>query len=150
MISDITCLQQLKDRPYIFSLKTYLSSLEEQKGELVACVILFGSMARGNYSYDSDYDLLIILRGKTDQRFIDRIYDYSLLSEDGRVEPLVYTKEEIEKMFRDFNPLILDGLKDGKVLKDEDDFWRGLKDRFSKLREDKIIEPEHQGWKINI
>jgi len=43
--------------------------LEESKklGVKVEKIILFGSRARGDYREDSDYDILIIVRGKIDR-----------------------------------------------------------------------------------
>lgn len=78
-------------------------------------VILFGSVARGDYSEDSDIDMLIVKQ--TSERRIDRIkrvllsVDYSL-----PFEPLVYTPSELKERQRLGDHFILQALKEGKVL----------------------------------
>ncbi|MEM7817130.1 MAG: hypothetical protein QXZ20_04410 [Candidatus Aenigmatarchaeota archaeon] len=52
------------------------------------------------------------------KKFSERIYEYSEYS-NGWVEPLVYTDEEIKKMFNDFNPLVLYALKNGIPIIDD-------------------------------
>jgi len=54
-------------------LERFLEELLERRGEEVEFVVLFGSMARGDWSAGSDYDLLIGLRGDDGRRFIDRL-----------------------------------------------------------------------------
>lgn len=78
-------------------------------------IILFGSLARGNFSEDSDVDLLIIKETKDSK--IDRIkkilftVDYNL-----PFEPLVYTQDELEKRQKLGDSFILAVLSEGKVL----------------------------------
>lgn len=65
----------------------------------IESIILFGSIARGDYGFKSDADLLIILKKSDKKRFFDRISDYI-----GDLEPPIpvdifpYTKQEIERM----------------------------------------------------
>ena len=66
-------LKGLSDRPEVAKLERFLEELLERRGEEVEFVVLFGSMARGDWSAGSDYDLLIGLRGDDGRRFIDRL-----------------------------------------------------------------------------
>lgn len=78
-------------------------------------VILFGSMARGDYHEFSDVDLLIIR--DTDKRFIERIEEVcSQIKSRLPVEPLVYTESEFERMLQEENSLIKKALEEGVVL----------------------------------
>lgn len=78
-------------------------------------IILFGSLARGNFSEDSDVDLLIIK--ETKDRRIDRIKKI-LLEVDYNLpfEPLVYTQSELEERKKLGDSFILEVLSEGKVL----------------------------------
>ena len=62
-------------------------------------VILFGSVARGDYGYKSDADILLILKESDKERFFERISDY-IADFDAPipVDILPYTKDEIERM----------------------------------------------------
>ena len=55
-------LNALSDRPEIDRLWRFLERLLATRSEDVEFVVLFGSMARGNWSRGSDYDVLVGLR----------------------------------------------------------------------------------------
>ena len=75
-------------------------------------IILFGSFARGDYHENSDIDLIII--GDFSRRFFDRIGKMlDLVPSDLYIEPLVYTKEEFNKMRENGNSFILTAISDG-------------------------------------
>lgn len=139
-------LERLRELPRFDSLRRFLDATLEKRGDRILAVVLFGSMAKGNYTKHSDYDLLIVV-SEEELNFKDRIYEYSMPS-DGWVEPLVYTKEEAETMLEDLNPLLLDSLKDGISIYDKG-FWKQLKAQFDKLIERGIISPKEGGWIIH-
>jgi len=75
-------------------------------------IILFGSFARGDYHENGEIDLIII--GDFIGRFFDRIGRIlDLVPNDLYIEPLVYTKEEFNKMRENGNPFILTAKSDG-------------------------------------
>lgn len=81
-------LERLSDRPDFPAFKAFVERvLKEKSGEL-EFMVLFGSMARGNWSYASDYDVLIGLSIEDGRRFIDRIYEYGPLAELNRADVL--------------------------------------------------------------
>ncbi len=62
-------------------------------------VILFGSIARGDYGYKSDADILLILKESDKKRYFDRISDYiSEFDSPIPVDIFPYTREELERM----------------------------------------------------
>ena len=140
-------LDKLRELPRSTSLEKYLNELFKEKGNSIVSIILFGSMARGDYTKYSDYDLLIIISSDK-LNFKDRLLEFSKFS-DGWVEPLVYTEEEAAQMFRDFNVLILDALKDGIVIYDRG-FWDKLKESFNALLRKGVIAPKACGWRIDL
>jgi len=138
-------LEQLRGLPRFDSLKSFVEAVLKRRDNRVVSIILFGSMAKGNYTNHSDYDVLIVV-SKEELSFKDRLYKYSTLS-NGWVEPFVYTSEEAESMLEDYNPLMLDALKDGIVIHDEGE-WALLKDRFNEMLREGILIPKENGWII--
>lgn len=78
-------------------------------------IILFGSAARGDFTEDSDIDMLVVK--ETSKPKIDRIKKI-LLSVDYNVpfEPLVYTPSELRKRKLLGDSFILEVLNKGKVI----------------------------------
>ncbi len=83
-------------------------------------VVLFGSLARGDFHEDSDIDLMIIL--KTQERFVDRIGRVLEVLDvrEFDIEPLVYTPAEIEQMRAQGSGFLAEIERDGKVLYERD------------------------------
>jgi len=139
-------LERLRELPRFDSLKGFIDAILKLKGDRILSIVLFGSMAKGNYTKYSDYDLLIII-SQEELSFKDRLYEYSTPS-DGWVEPLVYTREEVESMLEGFHPLILDSIKDGVMIYDKG-LWKRLKARFDEFIESGAIAPKEMGWIIS-
>ena len=63
-------------------------------------IVLFGSRARGDYGFDSDYDLLLVVSNKNGQ-LIDVLYEavMDVLLECGRLVSLkVYEEKEFTRL----------------------------------------------------
>ncbi|MEM2902555.1 MAG: nucleotidyltransferase domain-containing protein [Candidatus Bathyarchaeia archaeon] len=132
--------------PRYYSLKSCVEKLlSSDKRDRIKSIVLHGSMARGDYDYSSDVDLIIIVSEES-EKLSDRIYEYSEYS-NGWVELLIYTELEILEMFTNFNPLILNALKDGIVILD-DGFWTGLKKRFDEMEKNGKLERRGDSWII--
>lgn len=78
-------------------------------------IILFGSLAKGDYHELSDIDMIVIK--KTMKRFLERIEDVLLLNDtEMHLECFVYTPEEFSTMIEEENPFIEEVLKSGVVI----------------------------------
>lgn len=79
-------------------------------------VVLFGSFARGDYTPMSDLDLCIVLAEAEDwferQRRFRRLVNLPGIE----VEPHIYTAGEFAGMLERENPLLLQIVKEGRVL----------------------------------
>jgi predicted nucleotidyltransferase len=128
-------------------LERFLEGLLEQKGEDLEFVVLFGSMARGDWSVGSDYDLLIGLSRDDGKRFIDRLEDFS--TREGRIEVFPYGRSEWQRMFEGFHPLLLEALEYGVVLWDRGAF-APMQECFRRWRQEGRVSPWRYGWKIVI
>ncbi len=77
-------------------------------------VILFGSVAREEADADSDIDLLIIK--KTQKPFHRRIREILDLVDSVKVEPLVFTPEEIKQRLALKDFFLTRVINEGKIL----------------------------------
>lgn len=137
---------ELSDRPDVQKLERSLQRLLSERGEEIAFVVLFGSMARGDWSLGSDYDLFIGLETEDEWRFTDRIATFETLVEPG-VEVFPYSRPEWERMFREYHPLLLEVLEHGIVLWDQGVFAE-MRNTFRQWREEGVVTPWRAGWKI--
>jgi predicted nucleotidyltransferase len=137
----------LSDRPEVEKLERFLERLLETRGGEIEFAVLFGSMARGNWSQGSDYDVLIGLRGEDGQRLIERMYEFSLLVE-GNIEVFPYNRAAWQRMFESFHPLLLEALEHGVVLFDQGTF-AAMREVFYRWRADGVVTPSGRGWKID-
>jgi len=125
-------------------LERFLKDLLEKWEEEIEFVVLFGSMARGDWSVGGDYDLLIGLRGDDGKRFIDRLMDFPA---QGNIEVFPYSRLEWQRMFAEYHPLLLEALAHGVVLWDRGAFAE-MRKTFKKWLKSGKVAPWRQGWKI--
>jgi predicted nucleotidyltransferase len=136
--------EQLSDRPDIDRLRGYVEAALAQRGEETEFIVLYGSMARGNWSRDSDFDLLIGLRGEDGKRFMDRIYEFEQIA-PGRIEPFPYSRGEWEKMWRDLHLTFLEAADYGIALFDRGS-WARIREEFQQHLRDGVVERRPGGW----
>jgi predicted nucleotidyltransferase len=79
-------------------------------------IILFGSVARGEFSSDSDIDMLIIKKD-TPEYGIDRTRELrKLIKKRIAADFLVYRPEEVEKRLKMGDPFLRGIFSEGRVL----------------------------------
>ncbi|GBC96910.1 hypothetical protein HRbin16_02722 [bacterium HR16] len=138
-------LEKLSNRPRFEDFRRTVERIIAERGDEIAFMVLFGSMAKGTWMPYSDYDLLIGLNYDDGKRFIDRIGEFQLLLHtDADVFP--YSKSEWQKMFREFHLLILEALDGGVVLVDDGSFAQ-MRLQFEKWLQEGIIQRKERGWK---
>lgn len=82
-------------------------------------IILFGSYGRHEYKPDSSIDILII--ADTKEGFIERIKRaINVSSGFPPIEPLIYTKEELNELSEEKDPFVENALSEGVVLYSRD------------------------------
>jgi predicted nucleotidyltransferase len=98
------------------------------KGFTITGAIVFGSVARGAQSKDSDADLLAVaesLHPKRNRRG-GQIAQIKSMFPKIPLDVLLLTQEEVVSNFRNHNPLFLDIAEDGIIILDKDDFLKDL------------------------
>jgi HEPN domain-containing protein/predicted nucleotidyltransferase len=98
------------------------------KGFTITGAIVFGSVARGVQSQDSDADLLAVaesLHPKRNRRG-GQIAQIKSMFPKIPLDVLLLTQEEVVSNFRNHNPLFLDIAEEGIIILDKDDFLKDL------------------------
>lgn len=115
----------------------------------IKAAVLYGSYARGNFTPDSDLDILFVSdeinpkkhrRGKE----IGRIKE--CLSLRYPLDILLLTSTECLSNFRNHNPLFLDIAWEGMILLDKNNFLENLIDETRSYISDKNIKKLADGW----
>lgn len=97
-------------------------------------VILYGSRARGDYSWQSDADLIICSPAFEGVRVLDRFDLISTCSFSAAVEPVCYTPQEALRALNRGRLTILDALHEGLCLFDDGCLLPDLRARFEDLK----------------
>lgn len=106
---------QMKDM-----LKQYISEIQRLYGAHLHQIILYGSYARGDFTPDSDIDLMILLDlsdseiKEYGQRLAYMTYDFNL-DHDTDIKPIVKDKNHFEKWVINY-PFYANVCKEGVVL----------------------------------
>ena len=80
----------------------------------IASVLIYGSVARGEDTSDSDIDLLILTNGKSDiERKLDELTADYVINNSELPLPIVYAESEFNLMDSPFHREVK---KDGKVI----------------------------------
>jgi predicted nucleotidyltransferase len=84
-------------------------------GEQLISIKMFGSKVRGDFSQDSDLDILMIVRDKKKVRR-EKIYDILLeidLEFDPKISLKIFTKEEFDRNKKLGSPFVFNVEKEG-------------------------------------
>jgi hypothetical protein len=121
----------------------------EQVADALAplALILFGSLARGDYHQRSDADFCIILAQDPASPFTG--YDQVVaLNPSGVVQPLVYGAGQFRRMLREANGMGLEVLADGVFLVGDEAFLEEIEGLGTLTRLQLGIERTPHGWRI--
>jgi hypothetical protein len=122
--------------------------VERVKGELrPLALILFGSLAKGDYYQCSDADFCVVLR-ETPRSFFEGYDRVVALDPSGVAQPVVYSAGQFRQMVGQVNGLALEILADGVFLEGDDAFRREIETLAAKTRRRFAIERTPTGWLI--
>lgn len=97
-----------------------------------ACIILYGSRAKGTFTGASDIDIIVI-SSNFKQDFLSRIKDLIDANTSSLpIEPLGYTEAEFETMLMTFRLTALDAISEGVPLYGEN-YFNDLKNKLNEL-----------------
>lgn len=141
--------------------RRYAELLADSLGERLQSVVLFGSVARGDATADSDVDLLIVARdlpagqfarkrllADVDARFEADVAAAAAGGLDVRLARIVRSPEEASRL----RPLYLDLTDDAVLLVDRDGFFAGVLDRLReslrRLGSRRVKQGTHWYWDL--
>ena len=85
-----------------------------------ASIVVFGSVARGDFNEWSDIDVLVVVEDKLPSNPLKRLDTiYECLESYPLVEPVIMTLEEFHKMLGKKNPLIMEAIEKGIPVEDK-------------------------------
>src|SRR3990170_8944465 len=97
-----------------------------------ACIILYGSRAKGTFTDISDIDIIVI-SSNFEQDFLSRIKDLiDANTSSFPIEPLGYTETEFETMLGSCRITALDAVREGIPLSGEE-YFDNLKNKLAQL-----------------
>ncbi|MCD6114152.1 MAG: nucleotidyltransferase domain-containing protein [Thermoprotei archaeon] len=149
------------DEPYRSVLGKLLSLLLEVFGENLVSLVVFGSVARGDYRRDSDIDLLLVVKNLPKGRF-RRVElfekaeeklkkDLNALFDKGyyiSFSPIIKTPEEASKI----SPLYLDMVEDAVIVYDRNGFFEKillrLKRKLEELGAERVWMGKKWYWRL--
>jgi hypothetical protein len=110
-------------------------------------LILFGSLAKGDYHRHSDADFCVVLPEAPGSPFEG--YDGVVACDpSGVVQPVVYGPEQFRQMVRQANGLALEVMADGLFLAGDEAFRREIEALAAGTRQRLGIERTLTGWRI--
>ncbi len=111
-------------------------------------LILYGSLARGDYHQRSDADLCVVSAESAVSPFegYDRA---SACDPSGVVQPVVYGADQFRQMVRQANGLALEIVADGVFLAGDEAFRLEIEELTREVREWLGIERTPTGWSIS-
>ena len=106
-------LVEMEKNGYIRIAKIF--SKDVSKDDINA-IILFGSVARGDFSERSDVDVLVVYRGKAPKGNVSKVINQILDEFDVQVVPTYITSEEVKQRLEKFDKFIVNVVEEGVVL----------------------------------
>ncbi|GAB6182742.1 nucleotidyltransferase domain-containing protein [Thermodesulfovibrio hydrogeniphilus] len=116
-------------------LEETLKILKNYYGERLVSVVVYGSVGRGTQRFDSDIDLLLVVKNLPKGRFarieefreIEKMLEPFLSEAETRgiyteFSPLIKTPDEVKSG----SPLFLDMIDDAKILYDKNEFFKNF------------------------
>lgn len=126
------------------ALEKFLKELK--KKETVLGVILFGSLAKGEFLPHSDIDILVIFKNKV--KFLENNLELRRIDNSGLIEPFGYGYEQLKIMLKEINPFIWNVFEEGLLLYVKDDkkikLLESLRDN---VRHQFKVEKISLGWR---
>ncbi|VUT24808.1 MAG: Nucleotidyltransferase domain protein [Candidatus Methanolliviera sp. GoM_oil] len=144
-ISSSSLKEKLNDYPFVDQLMDVIEKIK--KYDPVA-IVLFGSLAAGDFLNDSDADIVVIF-GDERVDFLETISELKKLDDTGYIDLFPYGWKQFSDMLRDFNLLALDAFARGYAIHIGDEtIWKRILDVGAGVMRD--VEPIENGWKVKV
>jgi predicted nucleotidyltransferase len=149
---DIKKARRILYKKYIPHVNLLIQEIKNILKNNLVSIILFGSYAKGDFTVNSDIDILVIIED-TEVDYRERINDF-LDKIDGLtlpflVSPIILTKKEAEV----FHSLYLDILDAHNIAVDKGNYFKGIMEKVFEIKKRGLIEEKKLSgktyWKVN-
>lgn len=135
---------KLNRYPLVHDLKQVVETIIDKFSPVA--VILFGSLARGDFLPDSDADLVVLL-SQEQVPLVETLLDLKRCDFTGMVEVFPYGWKQFIAMLQDFNVLALDAMSEGVVIYIGDQVkWKEITSVAEKVFRE--VVPIEGGWRV--
>jgi predicted nucleotidyltransferase len=109
-------------------------------------MILFGSRSRGDYTENSDYDVLVVGDEipKDPRKVPDELYLSVVRMFPGEVDAIFMNTEVFMKKLSEGSPFILQIIEEGRVIEKDEEFWKEVINVYNKIRP--LYERRGKAW----
>lgn len=104
--------KKLNSSIHFRALEKFIRELKKNKS--VLGVILFGSLAKGEFLPQSDIDILVIFKNRV--KFLENNLELRRMDNSGLIEPFGYGYEQVKIMLKEINPFIWDVFEEGLLI----------------------------------
>ena len=101
-------------------------------------LVIFGSIAKGDFGVGSDVDILIV------SDLLPKNFLFLLNDTFAPIEPVGYTSEEFKKMISKGHPTALDAIHDGIILYKDEKYEKEIRSLFKEVIGK--VKREEFGW----
>jgi len=113
LFNKIKDLVELEKRSLVNIADEFTSKLPKNH---IETIILFGSVARAEFTEKSDIDVLMVYKDEKAKKQIREIADNILTKYDVHVVPIFLTKKEIQERIKKFDNFIITVIDEGRLL----------------------------------
>ena len=129
------------------ALRDFVERVEEEIHP--AAVILFGSLARGDFYSHSDADVCVVLSSAV-HPFLADTPDVRGYDPTGIVEPVIFGHEQFLQMVREANPLALEIAVDGILIGGEAQFASRIEEALAEAYARFGLKRHAGGWTFSL
>jgi predicted nucleotidyltransferase len=93
--------------------REFASSISKRN---IKAIVLFGSVARGEFTEKSDIDVLIVYKNKNVKKEVEYLIDKLLDTYDVHIIPIFLTEKDIQDRIKIFDNFIINFINEGQLL----------------------------------
>jgi len=113
LFNKIKELIEMEKKSLINITKEFISDLTKDN---ISAIILFGSVARGEFTEKSDVDILVVYKGEKTKKQVRDLADKILDTYDTHIVPIFLTQKEIQDRIKRFDNFIITVVNEGRLL----------------------------------
>lgn len=126
-----------RDYPHLAELTAFVEGVEALGPQVV---LLFGSVATGEFTQRSDADVLVVFDRERDWL---EVYQHSR----GMVQPIVRTLSDVERLIRDGEPFYIQAFQEGVQLAGSEPTYERLRDLVEEAMSAHGLVRTERGWR---